>query len=80
MILKEKPCGTFRVVTGVPKDMRPAFYGETYFQHPLGNPNEANRLKGAWLARRCSDIALARRPGDPIPPIGGTIRQPMLRS
>jgi integrase len=59
--------GTFRVVMGVPIDVRPAFGGKRYFLQSLGtaNPNEANRLKGVWLTRWRSDIALARRPGDP---------------
>jgi len=60
--------GTFRVVMGIPHDVRPAFAGKRYFLQPLGtaNPNEANRLKGAWISRWRTDIAIARRPGDPV--------------
>ena len=59
--------GKWRVVLAVPQDVRPAFGGRRYFLKPLGtsDPNEANRLKGAWLTRWRTDIALARRPDDP---------------
>src|SRR5690242_373636 len=59
--------GTYRVRIGIPKDLRWAFGGKSFFIQPLGTAdlNEANRLKGACVTRFRTEINLAKRPGDP---------------
>src|SRR5690348_8524879 len=59
--------GTYRVRIGIPKDVRWAFGGKSFFIQSLGTAdlNEANRLKGVYVTRFRTEINLAKRPGDP---------------
>src|SRR4051812_32933424 len=55
--------GRWRAVMAIPKEVRSAFGGKSYFIKPLATPdlNKANRLKGAWLTKWRTEVALERR-------------------